>query len=116
MHGGSLEKWSVDSTQCLFVYLACFLTSRATVLYAALVAPYDNVHIRHTIPLLEDGLKYGHSSGDRYAMMLLIAIAVLSCSCFQWVYGLHSYPHGGFPVIYLRTPCVTTVWYMQNQN
>ncbi|KAI6153278.1 STKc type histidine kinase [Pisolithus tinctorius] len=47
LHGGGMEK------------------CRATLLYSALVAPYDNVHMRHTIPLLEDGLKYGHSSGDR---------------------------------------------------
>ncbi|KAL4069355.1 STKc type histidine kinase, partial [Scleroderma citrinum] len=59
MHGGSMEK------------------CRATVLYAALVAPYDNVHMRHTIPLLEDGLKYGHSSGDRpYTSFLAIHIMV----------------------------------------
>lgn len=61
----------MHSTQCIFIDSAYFFTSRATVLYAALVAPYDNVHIRHTIPLLEDGLKYGHSSGDRYAMMFV---------------------------------------------
>ncbi|KAG1716795.1 hypothetical protein ID866_393 [Astraeus odoratus] len=54
LHGGSREK------------------CRATVLYAALVAPYDNVHIRHTIPLLEDGLKYGHSSGDRLALIACV--------------------------------------------
>ncbi|KAI6159530.1 STKc type histidine kinase [Pisolithus thermaeus] len=47
LHGGSMEK------------------CRATLLYTALVAPYDNVHMRHTIPLLEDGLRHGHSSGDR---------------------------------------------------
>lgn len=65
MHGGSLEK------------------CRATVLYAALVAPYDNVHIRHTIPLLEDGLKYGHSSGDRgftgYIAIHMVVSRLFTC-------------------------------------
>ena len=102
-----MEKWSVCSTQCMFVDLALSLASRATVLYAALVAPYDNVHMRHTIPLLEDGLKYGHSSGDRYVVNLFL-IAAPSCSNFQWFYMLHSHPHGGLPVIRLRTLCVIT--------
>lgn len=60
LHGGSMEK------------------CRATLLYTALVAPYDNVHIRHTIPLLEDGLKYGHSSGDRGYTCFVSVYAVLA--------------------------------------
>ncbi|KAF9243774.1 STKc type histidine kinase [Melanogaster broomeanus] len=47
MHGGSMEK------------------CRATVLYLALVAPFDNTHLRTAIPYLSDGYKHGHSSGDR---------------------------------------------------
>ncbi|KAI3615522.1 histidine kinase [Moniliophthora roreri] len=38
---------------------------RAYVLFCALVSPYDNVHIRTTLPRLEEGLKYGNSAGDR---------------------------------------------------
>ncbi|KAK7029643.1 Chk1 protein kinase [Paramarasmius palmivorus] len=38
---------------------------RATVLFCALVAPYDNVHLRTTLPKLEEALKYGNSAGDR---------------------------------------------------
>ncbi|KAI6136939.1 STKc type histidine kinase [Pisolithus sp. B1] len=60
LHGGSMEK------------------CRATLLYTALVAPYDNVHMRHTIPLLEDGLKYGHSSGDRGYTCFVSVYAVLA--------------------------------------
>ncbi|KAI6045151.1 STKc type histidine kinase [Pisolithus marmoratus] len=60
LHGGGMEK------------------CRATVLYTALVAPYDNVHMRHTIPLLEDGLKYGHSSGDRGYTCFVSVYTVLS--------------------------------------
>ncbi|KAI5991480.1 STKc type histidine kinase [Pisolithus albus] len=60
LHGGSMEK------------------CRATLLYTALVAPYDNVHMRHTIPLLEDGLKFGHSSGDRGYTCFVSVYAVLA--------------------------------------
>ncbi|EGO28466.1 STKc type histidine kinase [Serpula lacrymans var. lacrymans S7.9] len=47
IHGGSFDK------------------CRANVLFAALVAPYDNMHIRANLPRLEEALKYGHSAGDR---------------------------------------------------
>jgi hypothetical protein len=41
------------------------ICSRAIVLFAAMVAPFDNVHIRVNIPRLDDAIKYGNSSGDR---------------------------------------------------
>ncbi|KIJ68769.1 hypothetical protein HYDPIDRAFT_37202 [Hydnomerulius pinastri MD-312] len=63
MHGGSTEK------------------CRATVLYAALVAPFDNAHLRTIIPLLADGLKHGHSSGDR-AYTAFAAIHTIAARLF----------------------------------
>ncbi|KAF9258589.1 dual-domain HisK/Mak2 protein kinase [Marasmius fiardii PR-910] len=38
---------------------------RANVLFCAMVSPYDNVHLRTTIPKLEHAIKYGNSAGDR---------------------------------------------------
>jgi len=41
------------------------MISCAHALFAAMVAPFDSVHIRANIPRLEVALKYGHSAGDR---------------------------------------------------
>ncbi|KAJ3724256.1 hypothetical protein DFJ43DRAFT_1157787 [Lentinula guzmanii] len=38
---------------------------RAYVLYCSLVSGYDNVHMRSTLPRLEQALQYGSSAGDR---------------------------------------------------
>ncbi|EIW86383.1 dual-domain HisK Mak2 protein kinase [Coniophora puteana RWD-64-598 SS2] len=47
LHGGSMEK------------------CRARVLYCAMVAPYDNVHLRMNVGRLIDARRYGQSAGDR---------------------------------------------------
>ncbi|KAJ8091390.1 Chk1 protein kinase [Marasmius tenuissimus] len=56
---------------------------RANVLFVAMVSPYDNVHIRTTIPKLEDAIKYGNSAGDRiytsFASLHMIATRLYVC-------------------------------------
>ncbi|KAG2023171.1 atypical/HisK protein kinase [Coprinopsis cinerea AmutBmut pab1-1] len=37
---------------------------RAQVLYCSMVSGFDNVHMRSSIPRLEEALKYGYSAGD----------------------------------------------------
>ena len=41
--------------------------SRALVLYSAMVAGFDSVHIRANLPRLQEALKLGESAGDRWA-------------------------------------------------
>ncbi|KAK7468476.1 Chk1 protein kinase [Stygiomarasmius scandens] len=49
---------------------------RAYVLYCAMVAGFDNVHMRSNLPRLEEAYKYGSSAGDRiytgFAMLHII--------------------------------------------
>ena len=43
----------------------CLLSSRAQVLFCAMVSGFNNVHIRANVPRLEEAIKYGQSAGDR---------------------------------------------------
>ncbi|KAL0581381.1 Chk1 protein kinase [Marasmius crinis-equi] len=56
---------------------------RANVLFCAMVSPYDNVHLRTTIPRLEDAIKYGNSAGDRiytsFASLHMVATRLYVC-------------------------------------
>ena len=40
--------------------------SRVQVLFCSMVSGFDNVHIRANLPLLDQAIKYGNSSGDRW--------------------------------------------------
>jgi hypothetical protein len=40
-------------------------SSRAHVLYSAMVSGYDNVHIRANLDRMQMAMQYGHSAGDR---------------------------------------------------
>lgn len=46
--------------------------SRAQVLFCSMVSGFDNIHIRANLPRLEQAVKYGNSSGDRWGMLLSI--------------------------------------------
>lgn len=40
-------------------------SSRAQVLFCAMVSGFDSTHIRANLPRLEEAIKYGNSAGDR---------------------------------------------------
>jgi len=56
-----------DGTGLSFVVTAGLLTesSRAYVLYCAMISGFDSVHVRSVLPLLQLAAKHGESSGDR---------------------------------------------------
>jgi hypothetical protein len=43
-------------------------SSRAHVLYSAMVSGYDNVHIRANLDRMQMAMQYGHSAGDRSSL------------------------------------------------
>lgn len=61
--GTSYEKW-FGILFYLEILLTC-CTSRALVLFSAMVSGFDNVHIRANLARLEDAKKYGQSAGDK---------------------------------------------------
>ncbi|KAJ3713607.1 histidine kinase [Lentinula raphanica] len=56
---------------------------RAYVLYCSLVSGYDNVHMRSTLPRLEQALQYGSSAGDRiytgFSTLYMISTRLFVC-------------------------------------
>ncbi|KAJ3802608.1 hypothetical protein GGU11DRAFT_813370 [Lentinula aff. detonsa] len=56
---------------------------RAYVLYCSLVSGYDNVHMRSTLPRLEQALQYGSSAGDRiytgFSSLYMISTRLFVC-------------------------------------
>ncbi|KAH7929368.1 dual-domain HisK/Mak2 protein kinase [Leucogyrophana mollusca] len=48
-----------------YIYGGSMEKCRANVLFVAMVASFDNAHIRVNLQRLDDALKYGHSSGER---------------------------------------------------
>ncbi|KAG7090785.1 hypothetical protein E1B28_009870 [Marasmius oreades] len=56
---------------------------RANVLFCAMVSPYDNVHLRTSLPKLEHAIKYGNSAGDRiytsFASLHMISTRLYVC-------------------------------------
>jgi len=42
-----------------------YSSSRAQVLFCAMVSGFDNVHVRTNLPRLEEAIKHGSGAGDR---------------------------------------------------
>jgi len=70
MHGSSSEKWFVWVFVVCVTHFSCYHGSRAQVLYCAMVAGYDNVHLRSNIPRLAEAVQFGNGAGDRCAVFV----------------------------------------------